>query len=268
MPRAQAGAIQLHYDRRGTGDPLILIMGFGGSGAMWGDRTIAALSERFDVIVPDNRGTGRSDKIDELIEIATMAGDIVALMDALGIDRTHIFGVSMGGFIAQEFAVRHPERLRALILGCTNCGGANAVPAAPEIVELLLPVRGTAPRDAIQRTYAAMVTPETLERETTFLDDMAARMLAHATPTFVFRRQMEAIGRFDVCERLHTIQAPTLVITGDRDRLVPPQNSEMIAAAIPNARLAVISGVAHNFFWEAGEQTITLVTEFLLAATV
>ncbi len=241
-------------------------MGFGGSGAMWDDGTVGALAARFDVIVPDNRGTGRSQKIDEPIEIATMADDIASLLDALAVPRAHIFGVSMGGFIAQEFALRHPGHLRALVLGCTNCGGAKAVPAEPEIVQLLLPVRGTTPREAIQRSYAAMVTPETIGRETAFLDDMAMRMLAHPTPTFVFGRQMEAISRFDVCSRLGQISAPTLVITGDRDRLVPPQNSEIIATAIPGARLVVIPGVAHNFFWEAREPTAALVTEFLHAS--
>jgi pimeloyl-ACP methyl ester carboxylesterase len=215
------------------------------------------------VIVPDNRGTGQSEKADAAIELRTLADDIAHLLDALAIESAHIFGVSMGGMIAQEFALAHPKRLRGLILGCTNCGGPNAVQAEPEVVQLLLPQRGITPHEAIQRTYAAMVTPETLANETAFLDAMAERMLAHATPVFVFRRQMEAIQRFDLCDRLHEITAPTLVITGDRDRLVPQQNSERIAAAIPNARLEVIHGTAHNFFWEAREETARLVTAFL-----
>ncbi len=263
MPRIQAGAIAMHYERRGAGAPLVLIMGFGGSGAMWDDAFVDRLAARFDVVVPDNRGTGQSEKADAEIELRTLADDIAHLLDALQIERAHVFGVSMGGMIVQEFALAYPTRLRGLVLGCTNCGGANAVPAAPEVVQLLLPQRGMTPREAIQRTYAAMVTPETLANETAFLDAMAARMLAHATPVFVFRRQMEAIRRFDVCARLHEIAAPTLAITGDRDRLVPPQNSEQIAAAIPGARLAVIPGAAHNFFWEAREVTARLVTAFL-----
>src|SRR5579885_2475581 len=267
MPRVQAGSIVMHYERRGSGEPLVLIMGFGGSGAMWDDAFVDLLAAQFDVIVPDNRGTGQSEKIDEPIELRTLADDVAHLLDALGIARAHVFGVSMGGMIAQEFALAHPARLRGLVLGCTNCGGPSAVQAESEIVQLLLPQKGMAPREAIQRTYAAMLTPETIARETAFLDAMAARMLAHATPVFVFRRQMEAIRRFNVCERLHEIAAPTLVITGDRDRLVPPQNSKQIAAAIPNARLEVIHGAAHNFFWEAREETARLVTAFLSNAS-
>lgn len=263
MPRVQAGPITMHYDRRGTGAPLVLIMGFGGSGAMWDEAFVDLLAAQFDVIVPDNRGTGQSEKSDEPIELRTLADDIANLLDALAIERAHVFGVSMGGMIAQEFALAHPARLHGLVLGCTNCGGPSVVQPAPEIVQLLLPQKGMKPREAIQRTYAAMLTPEAIPRETVFLDDMAERMLAHATPVFVFRRQMEAIQRFNVCGRLHEISAPTLVLTGDRDRLVPPQNSERIAAAIPNARLNVIHGAAHNFFWEAREETARLVTTFL-----
>jgi len=266
MPRVQAGSIAMHYERRGSGAPLVLIMGFGGSGAMWDGAFIDLLATSYDVIVPDNRGTGQSEKADEPIELRTLADDIANLLDALGIARAHVFGVSMGGMIAQEFALAHPQRLLGLVLGCTNCGGTDTVPAEPEVVQLLLPQKGMAPRDVIQRTYQAMVTPETIARETAFLDDMAARMLAHATPVFVFRRQMEAIQRFNLCDRLHEIAAPTLVLTGDRDRLVPPQNSQRLAAAIPNARLEVIHGAAHNFFWEAREQTARLVTAFLANA--
>lgn len=265
MPRVQVGSIALHYARRGGGAPLLLIMGFGGSGAMWDDAFIDLLAPDFDVIALDNRGTGQSEKRDEEIELATLADDAANLLTALGVERAHIFGVSMGGMIAQEFALRHPERLRRLILGCTHHGGADAVRATPEIVELLQPKRGISPREAIQRTYAAMVTPETLANEPAFLDDMAERMLAHATPVFVFRRQMEAIGRFDASGRLDAISAPTLVIAGDRDRLVPPQNAALLAAAIPQARLAIIPDVAHNFFWEARPQTAQLVTQFLQA---
>ncbi len=263
MPRVQAGSIVMHYERRGSGEPLVLIMGFGGSGAMWDDAFVDLLAAQFDVIVPDNRGTGQSEKIDEPIELRTLADDVAHLLDALGIARAHVFGVSMGGMVAQEFALAHPQRPRGLVLGCTHSGGHGTVPADPEVVQLLLPQKGMAPRDVIQRTFQAMLTPETIARDTTFLDAMAGRMLAHATPVFVFRRQMEAIRRFEVCDRLHAIAAPTLVIAGDRDRLVPPQNAERLAAAIPNARLEVMHGAAHNFSWEAREETARLVTAFL-----
>jgi 3-oxoadipate enol-lactonase len=165
MPRVQAGSIAMHYERRGSGDPLVLIMGFGGSGAMWDHTFVDLLAAQFDVIVPDNRGTGQSEKTDEPIELRTLADDTAHLLDALGIARAHVFGVSMGGMVAQEFALAHPQRLRGLVLGCTNCGGPSAVQAEPEIVQLLLPQKGMAPRAVIQRTYQAMLTPETIARD-------------------------------------------------------------------------------------------------------
>lgn len=263
MPDAQAGAVRIHYRREGAGEPLVLVMGFGGSGAMWDDETVALLARYFDVIVPDNRSTGQSQKLDEPIEMATMADDLAALLDALSIARAHVFGVSMGGMIAQEFALRYSDRLRGLVLGCTHPGGPRAVPAAPEVVALLLPAKGVQLRAVLQRAYEAMLTPETIAAEPAFLDAMAARMLDHPTPTFAFSRQMQAVERFDAFDRLGAIVAPTLVIAGDRDRLVPPVNSERIAAAIPGAKLVVIPGAAHNFFWEARDDTTQLVSEFL-----
>jgi 3-oxoadipate enol-lactonase len=263
MPDAQAGPIRIHYRREGAGEPLLLVMGFGGSGAMWDDATVAGLARRFDVIVPDNRGTGESEKRDEPIQIATLADDLAALLDALGIARAHLFGVSMGGMIAQEFALRHPDRLRGLVLGCTNPGGSETVAAPPEVVGLLLPQKGMTPHEAVQRTFQAMLTPEFIAAQPGFLETMTARMLEHPTPRFVFARQMEAIGGYSTFARLSEIGAPTLVISGDRDRLVPPQNSRLLAERIPGARLAVIPGVAHNFFWENQPETVRLVTEFL-----
>ena len=263
MPEAQAGGVRLHYRREGAGEPLLLVMGFGGSGAMWDDATVSGLARRFDVIVPDNRGTGESEKRDEPIEIATMADDLAALLDALDIARAHLFGVSMGGMIAQEFALRHRERLRGLVLGCTNVGGSEMVAASPEVVGLLLPQKGMTPHDAVQHTFLAMLTPEYMAAQPEFLEAMTSRMLAHPTPRFVFARQMEAIGRYSTYARLPAVDAPTLVITGDRDRLVPPQNSRLIAERIAHATLAVIPNVAHNFFWENQPETVRLVTEFL-----
>jgi pimeloyl-ACP methyl ester carboxylesterase len=263
MPEGQCGDIRLHYRRLGAGAPLLLVMGFGGSGAMWDDATVEGLAQRFDVIVPDNRGTGQSEKRDEPLTMATFADDIAALLDALSIARAHVFGVSMGGMIAQEFALRHTDRLERLVLGCTHPGGDEAIQAPPEVVGLLLPQKGMSPHDAVQHTFQAMLTPEYIAAHPAFLETMTARMLEHPTPRFAFGRQMAAIGAFAAYDRLPAITAPTLVITGDRDRLVPPENSRRIAGRIPHAQLAVIPGVAHNFFWENQPETVRLVSAFL-----
>jgi len=122
MPRLAVGTIQLHYDLQGNGEPLLLIMGFGLSSASWRPEFLAGLAPTFRVITFDNRGTGRSDQPDNPVSIALLADDAAALLDTLGIARAHVLGVSMGGSVAQEFALNHPQRLAGLVLGCAYCG--------------------------------------------------------------------------------------------------------------------------------------------------
>ncbi len=263
MPRIEVNGIGLQYEERGSGPPLVLIMGFGAPAAFWSDAFVDRLARSFRVIAYDNRGTGASEKRDEPITIRTLADD-AGLLTALGLERVDVFGVSMGGMIAQELVLHHPQRVRRLVLGCTHCGGANIVPAAPEVLARLMPPRGTPPREAIAGLWSAMTTEETRRERADFLEAMTERLLARPTPVVTLRRQMEAISRFATCDRLAQIGAPTLVITGDRDVLVPPENSSRLAARIPGARLAVIAGAAHNVMWEAPEETARLLEEFLL----
>jgi 3-oxoadipate enol-lactonase len=263
MPFADVGGLRLHYRRLGAGQPLLLIMGYGTSAALWGEEFLTALARDFDVIAPDNRGTGQSDKPREGYEIATLADDMAGLLDALGLDSVDVAGVSMGGMIAQELVLRHPQRVRRLVLGCTHPGGTHASPADPSVLALIAPQPGATPREAIAGIYAAMTTEETRRTHGPFLDQITEAMLAHLTPGFVLRAQMQGIAGLDTWERLAQVRVPTLVITGDRDVLVPPQNSRVIAERVPGARLAVIPGVAHNFFWEAQAETLALLREFL-----
>ncbi len=264
MPECTANGIRLHYEEQGNGPPLLLIMGFGAPAAFWSQEFIDRLARSFRVFAPDNRGTGASEKRDGPVEIATMADDAAALLELAGVRRAHVFGASMGGMIAQELALRHPERVDRLILGCTHPGGTLAVPATPEVVALLMPPRGTTPHDAIAGMWAAMTTEETRHQRKDFLEKMTDRLLARPTPVITLRQQMEAIARFDVAERLGQIAAPTLVLTGDRDILVLPENSRRIAARIPGARLVTVPGTAHNFMWEAQERTAQTIERFLL----
>ena len=137
MPVANIKGMNLHYRVWGVGEPLLLIMGYRGSGFMWGEEFVTPLSRYFQVITFDNRGTGLSDKPDTVYTIPMMADDAAGLLSALGIERAHVFGVSMGGMIAQELALRHPKRVKRLILGCTTCGGPQAVRAPLEVLAKL-----------------------------------------------------------------------------------------------------------------------------------
>src|SRR5215510_10452285 len=149
MPTARIGDIRLHYTTRGQGEPLLLIMGYRGSGCMWGEELITLLSRSFQVIYFDNRGTGLSDKPDTLYTVPMMADDAAGLLRHLGIRRAHVFGVSMGGMIAQELALRHPQLVQRLILGCTSCGGPQATLAPMEVLAKLIPPPELPPEEAL-----------------------------------------------------------------------------------------------------------------------
>jgi pimeloyl-ACP methyl ester carboxylesterase len=267
MPTTQAGDIQINYDVRGEGDPLIMINGFGGSSAGWRPDFVEGLARSFRVITLDNRGTGRSGQPDGPVSIARMADDAVAVLDALGIDRAHVLGISMGGMIAQEVALRHPERVIGLVLGCTNCGAPISIAAAQETVALLVIPEGMDPRDAARRGWDAGYTPEFITANLDFLESMLDRTLANPTPIATRNRQMEAIRAWSSHERLHQLAIPTLIITGDRDILVPPENSRILHKRIAGSRLHIIPDAAHVFPSSHPEESIEAVTTFLRAVS-
>lgn len=268
MPRIHAADIELHYDIQGTGEPLLLIMGFGASSAAWRPELVEALARSFRVITFDNRGTGQSDKPDAPYTLALMADDAAGLLDALGIGSAHVFGVSMGGMIAQEFALRHPAKLRGLVLGCTNCGAPVSIPATQETVSLLMIPEGMDPRTAAERAWPALHTPEYIEANRAYLLESIERALEHPTPLYARNRQMQAIMAWKSHERLGQITAPTLIITGDRDVLIPPQNSTILHERIAGSRLHIIPGAAHSFTTSHHEETARVVTAFLRSMAI
>src|SRR5271170_6367611 len=137
MPTTPSAGTSIYWEQSGAGDPVLLIMGLGYARQMW-FRTRPALEAHYRTIVFDNRGVGQSDVPPGPYSIAQMAADAAAVLDAAGVERAHVFGVSMGGMIAQEFAIANPNRVDSLILGCTACGGQNAVPAAPAVLQTLM----------------------------------------------------------------------------------------------------------------------------------
>ena len=263
MPRVQIDDISLNYEVQGEGEPLLRIYGFAGSLLAWRPEVVELLARSFRVITLDNRGTGASDKPEAAYTLARMADDAAGLLDALGIARAHVFGISMGGMIAQELALRHPERVRGLVLGCTNCGAPVSVNAAPEIVALLLPAPDLDPREAARRAWASSYTPEFIESDRAFLEEQLERVFSAPTPPHSRLRHAEAVGAWNSHERLSTLAIPTLILTGDRDVLVPPENSRILHEQIAGSRLETITGAAHNFPNSHPEETARLVTGFL-----
>lgn len=256
MPYAAVGDTRVHYQVQGRGAPLLMLMGMGASGEMWGSDFLAALAGRFRLIIPDNRGTGLTGRGAAPYTIARLAADAAGVLDAAGVRAAHVLGISMGGMIAQELAAAHPARVGGLALGCTTCGGRRAVwPRRRVFVDL--------ERYGLLGAASLVVTPEFLARRPSLLTGLGLRALARPTPPEVVREQLAAIARFDMSGRLHTIAAPTLVITGDRDVLIPPENARILVRSIRGAQGVIVKGAGHCFFWEAPERAAAAITDFL-----
>jgi pimeloyl-ACP methyl ester carboxylesterase len=266
MAQMKVGEVDLHYDVYGAGDPLLMIMGLGASSAAWDPELVQELARGFRVITFDNRGTGQSDKPDAPYSIEMFADDAAGVLDGLKIARAHIFGVSMGGMIAQEFALRHAPRTATLTLGCTTPGGKNAVPPPPESLKVLTAPRvGVAPEEVIRRGWPLSFTPGYLAEHRAELEARIPRMLEHPTPPFAFQRQMEGTYTLNTWDRLGQIKAPTLVITGADDVLIPARNSELLAERIPGAKLHIIAKAGHGFQTEARPEFLKTFVPFLRA---
>jgi 3-oxoadipate enol-lactonase len=257
---------RLHYEIRGQGEPLALIFGYGGSSRGWGEPFLKLLEARFRIVVIDNRGTGRSDQPEQPFSLADMAADAASVLDHAGIERAHLMGISMGGMIAQEFALNHPARLRGLVLGCTMCGLAHSVPGDPEVLAALAvnPAEPMAPQ--VERLLAACCAKPfaaSASGQAVLRARVAEVMNYPMTPAHTYQLHWKAIEGFDVFDRLPKIKSPTLVITGTSDLLVPDANSDIIKERIPGARIHKLPGAGHVFFWEAPEETAEAVTQFL-----
>lgn len=264
MPLSKCGDINLEYYDESDGPPLLMIRGLGAQATTWGEPVLAPLRERVRVIRLSNRGTGLSDKPAGPVSIRTMADDAAALLDALGVDRAHVFGVSMGGMIAQELALNHAERVDRLVLGCTFAGGPNAVRAGADVMALLTPQAGQSAEEQIRRTRPALVTERTMRERGEFLDEMMRIDLETPTPLETVVKQLAAIGEFDTYDRLPSIRAPTLVIHGDSDVLVPAENARILHERIPGSTLEIVPEAGHMFFWDQPEETAAILTSFLL----
>jgi pimeloyl-ACP methyl ester carboxylesterase len=263
MPSLQSNGVNLYYEEHGSGDPLILIMGFTVSSIGW-HWNIPAFARSFRTIVFDNRGVGQSDKPDEPYSMAMFADDTAGVLDTLGIDQAHVFGISMGGMIAQEFALRYPQRVKTLVLGCTHCGGPQAVLSQdPDVLNMLGNIESVDVQQAAITMTKVAVTPWFMQRRMDVLLQLNQLSMQHPTPKHGMVRQMQAIQGHDTYERLPQITSPTLVLTGKEDGLVPPENSVTLARRIPNADLSILSNASHLFNIELPDTTAEIVQGFI-----
>jgi pimeloyl-ACP methyl ester carboxylesterase len=262
MPTASVNGINLYYETHGTGEPLLLIMGLGANATAW-EQQIPAFREEFQVIAFDNRGSGRSDKPPPPYSMQELAEDARGLLDQLGIESAHVFGMSMGGMIAQELALQHPERVRALVLGGTMAGGPNAVMAGPGLIQQWLSMASMPLQQAIEFGLTFLYSDEFLSRNREALVRRALELAHLMAPPHALRGQVMAIMGFNAYDRLDQIDKPTLILTGTDDKIVPAKNSRVLAQRIPAARLVEFPGVGHGFLVEKAAQTNATVLAFL-----
>ena len=264
MPTVKVGDSNIYYEIHGAGEALLLIMGYGSYSGHW-FRLIPCLSQEYRVVAFDNRGTGRSDKPDVPYTIEMMAGDAAELLEAVGIEAAHVFGVSMGGMIAQEFALRYPGKVISLILGCTTPGGANSIPPTPESAGFLFdPERGKLPVEERARQTAPWLWGQKfIDDNPDVVDQYVAVTAEYPTPVHGFQRQGQAIMGHDTFDRLPEIKAPTLVIAGSADRLIRVENSRLLASRIPGAELVILENAGHGFITDAQEEASKAIMDFL-----
>ena len=238
----QTNGQELYYELHGGGPPLVLVMGIGYDSSLWTLEQVPALSTQFQVILVDNRDAGRSSRARHPYEIADMADDLAGLLDALGIARSSVLGLSMGGMIAQEFALRHADRLDRLVLAGT---GAAPARSAVDPIEIWSWVKANDPTGAVfgGQQFVSLFSTAFL-RNHEAVRHTAELLASNPYPMSpeAYGRQADAYRQFDALDRLSAITAPTLVIVGEHDLLTPPWIAREVAEAIPGARFQVIQG--------------------------
>jgi pimeloyl-ACP methyl ester carboxylesterase len=261
MPYIENQGAKIYWDEQGAGEPLLLLMGLAYPSDMW-YRSRPMLAKQFRTIVIDNRGVARSDMPPGPYPIAVMASDALKVLDAAGVESAHVYGISMGGMIAQELTLQHPERVRSLILGCTAAGGPKAVLADPEVTQVIMS-RGTmTPEEAAEAAVPFIYDKSTLRARID--EDINVRR-----PWFpkgeAYIAQLQGIMAWEAYSRLDQIQVPTLVIHGEHDRLVPAGNGKLIAERIAGARLVMLPKASHIYPTDQTEAADRTVLEFLTA---
>ena len=266
MPTAGDSGQALYWERTGSGEPLLLIQGMSGTHLSWGRPFLSLLERDFDCVVFDNRGIGNSGQAAGPFTIADLATDALTVMDAAGLDTAHVLGISMGGMTAQELALAAPDRLRSLTLGCTYPGGEGSSLLDPADGQVLLEAMASGNLDTVFKAmYEINLSPDFRAEESRFADFTAMASALPARQATV-QLQLQAVVGHSAQERLAEIAAPTLVVHGTVDRMLPALNGELIAALVPGAELELLDDVGHMYWWEQPERAADLLRERALGA--
>jgi pimeloyl-ACP methyl ester carboxylesterase len=255
MPTLVREGVPIYWEEHGAGPPLLMVQGFGFTLDMW-HRVLPHLTPHRRVIVFDNRGVGRTGAVAKTFTLEDMADDAMVVLTAAGIDRSDVFGISMGGLIAKTIGLRHPNRIRRLVLGCTSIAGPGGQNRQRLVERADLPLE-EALRFLVPVTYDAATDPSVIEA------DLDIRRRNYPSRNG-YHGQLDALLSYTcTAEELHGLTMPVLVIHGESDRMVPLASGQALAAAIPGARMSVIPHASHVFFSEQPEVAARLILQFL-----
>jgi len=278
MPEVKVNDIQTYYEVKGKGFPLVMIQGMNGNLVMWDPRLVEGLSKHFELVLFDNRGAGRTEISKREYTIRLFADDTAGLMNALGIPKAHVLGLSMGGAVAQELAINYPEKVEKLIL-CSTCSQHRGTQeerrmteawtqaSKEELIKMSLssPLASEYPRDFLRDFPIAFLglTSEFVKENPDLARSLLQLFDKYPISAKALMNRYDAMLRFNSQTRLKHIKAPTLVLHGRKDTTVAPEEGSILARAIPNAKLVYFEKSNHLLAEEMGE-VIKVITEFLL----
>lgn len=262
MEWMKVGDIEMCYSIVGEGPPLVMIMGYTAHMEMWGPTLIDALSSEHTLLLFDNRGAGRTTAGSRLFTMKRFADDTALLMAELGIRKADVLGGSMGGMIAQEVALCHPDKVDRLVLCCTTCGGIHQKFAGLDSMKNLADRSGT-PEERIRNSMPFLFPRQWMDENTEKVEAAVRLTCLYPIETRVALKQMGALVLHNTYKRLPAIQSDTLVICGDCDLIVPPRNSEILVESIPGAALKVFAGGGHAFPMQFPAEVAAEVNAFL-----
>ncbi|MDQ3713399.1 MAG: alpha/beta hydrolase [Acidobacteriota bacterium] len=256
----------LYFESHGAGEPVVLIPGFASGAWSWFKQT-EELSKNFRVVTFDPRGIGKSNSPNvrngNNFPLETFAEDVLGLLDALVIEKAHVVGASFGGFVAQEFALKFPERLNKLVLVCTTTGGVNHVRPSIEILRSFAPDLSLTRGEHIRRFLRPAFSEEFNANCADEVERVCRMREESDVSETTYSDQLETAFNFDLEAKIRSIKAETLVLTSDKDLIVPMQNSVNLSNSIPNATLKIFKNGSHLFFIEKADEFNQIVSEFL-----
>lgn len=262
MPFKDCNGLRLYYEINGQGPALLLISGLSSGTWSWYGQ-VPFFKTSFRTITFDNRGAGQSDMPPGPYDMKELARDALCLLDGLGIEKAFVLALSMGGMIAQELALLAPSRIRALVLGCTHCGGALRLPPSPEVLQTLLANQNLSHEEIVEKNLPLFLSRACFKKRPDLVQAYRrAQLSSPLQPEHAFKAQLAAINSFDSCERLFELKAPTLIVTGSEDQLVPSENARTLSKRIPRAELVTIEGAGHALHAECPDRLNGLALDF------